>query len=638
VSGALQSRALVVCLGLVLGLSGLSARLIHLQWFDRRESGNKATDSYTRKLPLPAERGLIVDRNEDVLAWNLPVTTVRVDKYHLRDPRIAAYGVAYSQLAGTEEFEIANEYERRRMIMGERFRLLEAVPPHQIVERHFKLAVAVLARHLQQPKAEIRSRIEESSRMDLTLAKDLREDLADGLEDAVRENYIQGFRFEKKARRWYSSSGLATHSIGFVDHEGHGQMGVERMLDEHLSGKDGYRILKRDTRGLLLAPNEGKVKPPVAGFNVQLSLDMGLQAMVEEELDAALSLYKSQKAAVILADPKTGDILAIASRPHFDLNVREGVEDASLHYAVQAIYEPGSTFKVVGTSAALDLGLVGLDTNMFCHWKRLDEGAFAVPDHHPYGDLTFRQVLAKSSNIGTYKFSKMVGRPRFVEYVKKYGFTEKTGILTGSEEAGQLCDWSNGMNFSRMTFGYSVSVTPLQVTMAYCALANDGLLMKPRLVTGVIANDGTMVKRFDPEVKNRVLRESTARRMREALSLVVSDYGTARRAKVPGFKVAGKTGTAKKFSPAGGYYNDRYVCSFAGMLPAEDPAFVCVVVIDDPNIDDPETEEFERPGGGTVGAPVFARISARAASYMNLTPTEPIEGEDGEILAASESE
>lgn len=633
-SGSLQSRALVVCLGLVLGLSGLSARLIHLQWFDRRESVRKASQSHTRKLPLPAERGLIVDRNEDVLAWNLPVTTVKVDKKHLSDPRVVAFGVAYSQLAGKPEFEEATAHDRRRMVMGERYRLLESVPPHQIVERHFKLAVAVLSRHLRIPKAEIRARIEGSSLMDLTLAKDLREDLADDLEEAVRQNYLQGFRFEKSSRRWYSSSKLATHSIGFVDHEGKGQMGVERVLNQYLSGKDGYRILKRDPRGLLLAPNEGKVKPPIAGFNVQLSLDMGLQSIVEEELDAALVEYKSEKAAIIFADPKTGDILAMASRPHFDLNVREGVEDASFHFAVQAIYEPGSTFKVVGTSAALDMGLANLDTTIFCHWGNLREGRFSVPDHHPYGDLTFRQVLAKSSNIGTYKLSKMVTPPRFVDYAKGFGFSQKTGIVSGAEESGLFADWGNAVNFSRMAFGYGVSVTPLQVTMAYCALANGGELMKPRLVTGVIANDGTLVERFDPEVRGRAVKESTARRMREALTTVVSPKGTARRAAVPGFKVAGKTGTAKKFNPAGGYYDNRYVCSFAGMLPAENPAFVCVVVIDDPNIDDPETEEFERPGGGSVAAPVFAKIAARAAAHLSLAPTEPIE--EGETLAGTE--
>lgn len=618
-----------MCFGLVLGLSGLSARLIHLQWFDRQESVQKAARSYTRKLPLPAERGLIVDRNEDVVAWNLPVTTVRVDKYHLRDPNIAALGVAYGRLAGAADFEEATVAKRRRMIMVERRRLLESMPPHEIVDRHFRHAVAVVARHLRIPKAELHARIEDSSLMDVSIAKDLREDVADELERAVRANYVQGFRFEKSSRRWYSSSKLATHTIGFVDHEGQGQCGIERSLNDYLRGKDGYRILKRDPRGLLLAPNEGKLKPPIAGFNVQVSLDLGLQSILEEEIDDALALYKSEQAAVILIDPKTGDILGMVSRPHFDLNVREGVVDSSFHYAVQAIYEPGSTFKVVGTAAAMDLGLANPGTQVFCHHGRLDEGAFSVPDHHPYGWLSFEQVLAKSSNIGTYMLSKQVGRARFVDYVKRFGFTRKSGVMLASEEAGLLCDWKNGMNFSRMSFGYSVSVTPMQVAMAYSALANGGELMKPRLVKGVIANDGTVVESYEPESAGRVLKESTARRMRQALATVVSKKGTASRAAVPGFKVAGKTGTARKNKPGGGYYSDRYVVSFAGMLPAENPEFVCVVVIDDPR-----TTDVKR-GGGTIAAPVFAKIAGRAASYWNLTPTEPLEESQQEVLAAA---
>lgn len=624
-----ESRALIVCLGLVLGLSCLSARLIHLQWFDRKETQAKATKIYERELRLPAERGLIVDRNEDVLAWNLPVTSIKVDKYHLKDPKTAAFGVAYARLSGQAEFEEAEAPKRRRMIFSERSYLLDTMRPQDIVDSHFKHAVAVMSRHLRMPKAELREKIEGSSLMDITLAKDLREDVAGDLEQAVRDNYVQGFRFEKNARRWYPASKLATHTVGFVNHDGIGQCGVEKSVEKYLQGKDGYRILKRDPRGLLLAPNEGKLKPPRAGLSVQVTLDMGLQMIVEEELDAALNLYQAEKGSIILIEPKTGDVLAIASRPHFDLNLKEGIAEGSFNYAVQAIYEPGSTFKVVATSAALDLGLVNPRTPIFCHHAHLQEKGFVVKDHHPYGMLTFEQILAKSSNIGAFKLAKQVGVRRFVKSLKDFGFTQRSGISLASESRGMLADPGNDVNFSTMSYGYGVSVTPIQVAMAYSAVANGGVLMKPRLVKSVIANDGTIMEQFDPEVRGRVMKKSTSRLMRHALATVIDPKGTARRGKVPGFKGAGKTGTARKVKKTGGYYEDRYVVSFAGMLPVKDPAFVCVVVIDDP-----QTTDVPR-GGGTIAAPVFAKVAGRAASYWNLTPTEPIEESEGKILAAS---
>ncbi len=401
-------------------------------------------------------------------------------------------------------------------------------------------------------------------------------------------------------------------------------------MNRYLTGKDGYRILKRDPRGFLLAANMGKLKPPIAGFHVQLTLDLGMQAIVEEELDAALVEYKSERAAVLLVEPKTGEVLAIASRPAFDLNVRENVADTSFNFAIQAIYEPGSTIKVVATTAALDLGLVNPATQVFCHHGRLGEGRFAVPDHHPYGWLSFEEVLMKSSNIGTYKLAKQVGPNNYVDYLKRFGFTSKSGISMSGEEAGTMVDPSNAVNFSRMSYGYGVSVTPLQMTMAYAAIANGGNLMKPRIVKSVIANDGTVVEEFGPEVRGRVMSERSSAQMRHALTTVISKKGTAKRAAVPGFLGAGKTGTVEKNRVgARGYDHDHYVVSFVGMLPADDPAFVCVVVIDDPL-----TNEVKRYGG-TIAAPVYAKIATRVAAHMGLTPTEPIEGEE-DVLAATD--
>lgn len=631
---SIQRRAIVICLVLVAGFSALSVRLIHLQWLDRSDWEKRAARSYTRKMVLQASRGVIVDANEEIIARDFPITSIVVDMYHVRDAKVAALGVAYSELVKEPGWASASRDEQRKMLMMRRHRLLDSPDTQELVRRHLDHLVGVMASPLRMPAEELRKKFV-TKRSEFVLESGLREDIADPLEDLVRENRIQGLRFQKGSRRWYASPELACHVIGYVNHKAIGQCGVERSMAEYLAGKDGYRVTKSDPRGLLLAPNQGELRPPKAGLHVQVTVDLGLQSIVEEELDAGLVEYMATKGAVILLDPKTGDILAMASRPSYDLNVRDNMDEASFNYALQAIYEPGSTLKIVGTAAALDLGLVNPGTQVFCHNGILFEGRNRIPDHHPYGWLSFEEVLMKSSNIGTYKLSKQVGREDWTKYLKGFGFTEKSGVLLRGEQAGLLADTSNAVNFSRMSYGYGVAVTPLQVAMAYGAIANGGNLMKPRLVKAVIANNGMVVKEFEPEVRGRVLREVTASRMRKALAKVVSKKGTASRAEVLGFPAAGKTGTAYKIRDDGrGYYDGRYVVSFAGMLPAEDPAFVCVVVIDDP-----QTTEVKRYGG-TIAAPVFAKIAARTAAYMNLIPTEPIDGEETakEQLAARAGE
>jgi cell division protein FtsI/penicillin-binding protein 2 len=352
---------------------------------------------------------------------------------------------------------------------------------------------------------------------------------------------------------------------------------------------------------------------------VQLTVDIGLQAIVEEEMDACLAEFKSERGAVVMMDPKTGEILAMASRPHFDLNRREKIAENGFNFAIQAIYEPGSTFKITSTSGVLNERLATPFTSVFCHNGNYVEGKIQVPDHHPYGNLTLEGVLIKSSNIGAYKFAKQLGPKRFYEYAHAYGFGQKTGILLNDESSGIARNTGNAVDFSRASYGYALNVTPLQMACAYSVIAGEGKLLKPKIVKSLVANDGTVVETFPAEVVREVITPATAKKMREALQKVTEPGGTATLAAVPGYKVAGKTGTAKRHNPNGrGYLANSYTVSFAGMLPAQDPAFVCIVVIDDPR-----TDKVSRYGG-TIAAPAFGRIAARAAAYLNLPPTEPV--------------
>lgn len=630
-SSSFQTRCLILCSILVIGLSVLSGRLVQIQLVDRHRYAESSRKAFHRVEKLPALRGMIVDRREEPLAKSIPVSTVFVDKNHLLDPKLASYGLAYQEASAEPGWNELDPATQRKRINGLRGEILARDTTEAIVQKHLAYAVGVLARPLGMRHEELRAKIESSKGKWVPIAKDLPEDVADNLRDAVDGHWIQGFEFQNSIKRWYTAPNLATHLIGFTgeventNDQGKtetrvlGRFGVESTMEAFLAGRDGWREHCRDARGLVVPGNSASLLPPRAGLNVQLTIDMGLQAIVEEEMDANLEEFKSGCGAVILMDPQNGEILAMASRPAFDLNHKEEVATKGFNFAIQAIYEPGSTFKIVATSGVLNEGLATPFTTVFCNNGHFVEGNIDVPDHHPYGDLTLEGVLIKSSNIGAYKFARQLGPKRFFDYAHSFGFGRKTGVLLSGESTGIARNTNNAVDFSRDAYGYALNVTPLQMACAYSAIANDGKLLKPKIIKSLVANDGTVVETYPTEVVSQVIKPETARKMRAALQKVTETGGTATLGAVPGYKVAGKTGTAKRISPGGhGYSANSYVVSFVGMLPAQNPAFVCVVVIDDPR-----TDKVARYGG-TIAAPAFGRIAARAAAYMNLPATEPI--------------
>jgi cell division protein FtsI/penicillin-binding protein 2 len=621
----------LLCSILVIGLSVLSGRLVQIQLVDRQRYAENSRKAFHRVEKLPAIRGMIVDRREEPLAKSIPVSTVYIDKNHLSDPKLASYGLAYQQASSEAGWSELDATAQRRRINGLRGEILASETAENIERKHLAYAVGILARPLGMRREELRERIETSKGKWVPIAKDLPEDVADNLREAVDKNWIQGFEFQNSIKRWYTAPNLASHLIGFTgeventNDEGKtetkvvGRFGVESTMEEYLAGRDGWREHLRDARGLVIPGNSSSLMPPRAGLNVQLTIDMGLQAIVEEEMDVCLKEFESVRGAVVLMDPKTGEVLAMASRPSFDLNHKEDVATNGFNFAIQAIYEPGSTFKIVSTGAAINEGLATPFTSVFCHNGMYSEGKIQVPDHHPYGSLTLEGVLIKSSNIGAYKFARQLGPKRFFEYSSNWGFGKKTGIQLSGESSGIARNTGNAVDFSRASYGYALNVTPLQMACAYSAIGGDGRLLKPKIIKSLVANDGTVVETFPTEVVSQVLKPETARKMRDALAKVTETGGTATLAAVPGYKVAGKTGTAKRHNPNGrGYLANSYTVSFAGMLPAHDPKFVGIVVIDDPR-----TNKVSRYGG-TIAAPAFGRIAARAAAYLNLPPTEPV--------------
>ncbi len=597
---------------------------------DRQHYAENSRKAYHRIEKLPAIRGMIVDRHEEPLAKSIPVSSVFVDKNHLMDPKIASYGLAYQEASSEPGWSELDATKQRRRINVLRGDLLAKESAEVLVQKHLAYAVGILARPLGMRKEELFDKIENSKATWLPVAKDLPQDVADHLRDEIDTHCIQGFEFENSIKRWYTASKMATHLIGFTgevekkDDEGKphtrvlGLFGVESSMEDFLAGRDGSREHFRDARGLVVPGNSGSLKPPRAGLNVKLTIDMGIQAIVEEELDAGLTEVQAKKGAVILMDPKTGEVLAMASRPQFDSNLKENVAENGFNYAIQTIYEPGSTIKIVAAAGALNEGLVTPQTSIFCHNGFNQGKGFTVRDDHPAGSLSVEGVLQKSNNNGAYSLGRQLGAKRFYDYLHNFGFGKKTGIQLSGESSGTARNTGNEADFSRACFGYATNVTPLQLACAYSAIASDGNLRKPHIVKSLIANDGTIVEDYQPEVVHEVLKPKAAAQMRAALQKVVMPGGTATRAAVDGFLVAAKTGTVQLHNPHGGYYADRMITSLAGMMPALDPAFVCVVVIEDPRIPGVKHQ------GGLIAAPIFSKIATRVASHMNLQPTEPL--------------
>lgn len=622
---AFHRRCLFLCLVFVTGLSGLSARLIYLQVVRADDYAKKSDRVSIRKEVIKASRGCIVDANNQLVARNIPRARLALDKKLLCDIGPATLSLANKELRESADWAQWDQSTRNRKIKARAAKIKNEMPAEAIIEKHIAHVINTFARPLGLPPHELRQRmkLDRENQKYVVIKPDLAEEDAENLKKLTREySILHSFIFEELQKRWYVMPGMAAHIIGFGDHTGAGKSGIEKQMDLYMAGKDGYVVNYRDKFELLAVAKPQEIRPPIHGLNVQLTLDMGLQAILEEELDAGLKEFSAAKGTIVLMDPNTGSVLAMASRPSYNLNTRENIAENGFDFASQAIYEPGSTFKIIATAGALDQGLVEPSTQVFCHYANYRLGSVRVPDHHPYGMLSVEQVLAKSSNIGAYKIALQLGPAKFFNYLKAFGFGAKTNILMSGESAGVVRNTGNPTDFSRVAYGYAVSVTPLQVACAYSAIANGGKLMEPQLLKSIMANNGTIIKRYQPKQVRRVIKESTALQMRRALATVVDIKGTAKRAKVEGYNVAGKTGTTVKINPDGGYLHGRYTVSFAGMMPAEKPAFVCVVVVDDP-----QTTEVKRYGG-TIAAPIFAKVATRVAARMGLEPTEPMEPKD----------
>jgi cell division protein FtsI/penicillin-binding protein 2 len=567
-----QARAVTVCFGLVGLFSVYSFRLIDLQIVQHEKFTTLAAEKHNHKQIVYARRGIIRDSHNEPLAENIPVKTVVADASHIRDPVAVA---------------------------------------------------ATIADQLEMDPRDIAAKLSQSGKgsKHIVLKAEIPEQTAEKIKESLRVANLRGIYFDQDFVRVYPNGQMLSQVIGFVDHDHKGTMGIERTMQDFLQGTDGFRYIETDRTGKELVPYRGQESAARDGCDVKLTIDLSLQNILETELDAACAEFKPKDATAVMMRPQTGEILAMVSRPTFDPNKPgEAVADQEKNRSIVDMVEPGSTFKIVTTSAVLEEKLVTPDTTVFCENGHFQYAGRVLRDAHPMGVLTVHQVLMKSSNIGVAKLALQLGETKLYEYIRRYGFGEKTGITLSGEISGLVNPphrWSK-LDITRIPMGQSVAVTPVQMITAMSSIANGGKRMKPMIVSEIRDPTGRLVASFTPETVRDVISRETALKVVSALKDVVSKQGTAQKAGVPGFRVAGKTGTAQKVDPRGGYMAGRYVTSFVGFMPADDPKFTLLVLLDDPTMK--QGEAF----GGTVAAPVFTRIAEKTARYLDLRPTEQI--------------
>lgn len=452
--------------------------------------------------------------------------------------------------------------------------------------------------------------------------------LAKGLDEktyeAVRELGIKGVYGNRKYSRAYPGGQLAAHVLGYINHEETPVTGAERFFDYYLRGQDGWRETERDGHRRELARFRDRQVDPTNGLNVVLSINQMIQHIVENEVSCLADEYAPESISVIVSEPSTGAVLAMANYPTYDpnefYNVQKYPVEAQRNRALTDLIEPGSTFKIVPASAVLNEGVVEPFDVFPTRFERVSYKGRSLKlpgDHHAYDELSMYDIVVKSSNRGAAYLGLILGEQRLHEYAKAFGFGEKTGCDLGGEVSGTLhsVDSWDGLTITRLPMGHAVSATPMQVHVAMSVIANKGVLMEPLIAKSVIDSKGDEIVSFSPKAKRRVISVEAAETVAEMLVDVVSLDGTARRAVIENYSVAGKTGTTQKIID-GRYSRQHHVASFSGFFPANAPELVITVVVDDP--------ELKGIGyGGLVAAPAFRNIAEASIAYLGIRPARP---------------
>jgi cell division protein FtsI/penicillin-binding protein 2 len=537
-------------------------------------------------------RGRIVDRNGEILAMDLAAYHVCADPAY-----ISKYGDLTTVCkALAQEFRLppSELYEKLSDTSRQYVRLKKYVPGHQL-ERFQRVNFGLM----YTP-----------------------EELSNGVETNI---YLRGVMLEEAPIRNYPKGALMAHVVGFANREGVGGAGVEQRMDEFLRGKEGLRVSKKDGRRREIYSTRTVDIDPEDGANVVLTLDQQLQYVVEQTIEKMREEFHAKAVWAIVQHVRTGEILAMASSPTYDLNrFGKAPPEWRRNRAISFNYEPGSTMKAGVIAAALDHGIVKGTDMIDCEKGYWVYGGKALRDSHGEGIIPVADVIKVSSNIGTAKIALLMGNQLVYDSLKAFHFGERLGVGIPGEEGGIFYSpkhWSK-ISITRIGMGHEIGVTALQVLSMMSAIAYNGVQMKPMIIKKVTAPDGTVLQEYKPEELGRPISPAAARKMQTLLSRVTEEGGTGTKARVEGYTVAGKTGTAQKIKPAsegGGYYAKNFTSSFVGFLPVENPEIAIIVVADDPG-------EYTESGrkikyyGGTVCGPAFKEIAEFAVRYLRISP------------------
>ncbi len=618
-------RLLLLTLLLVAAFAGLGYRLVDLQVLEHPELSQEAQNNTHVTYRLEPRRGDILDSKGNLLATSLFVKTVFADPVLIGNRQVEV-ARAVGPLLGMSESELIPKLMPKTRtndagsIVTNRYVVLKRKVGTDVWEKirqtMDKLSFGVNEKHL--PKKE------------QAFYRDLREKAicTDPIDDQLR---------------FYPNTNLASQVLGFVGSvdrtnaagarstETAGRAGIELFMDAKLKGVGGWRVTERDGKHQeVVALREEDVEPH-DGLNVVLTIDSVIQHYVEVALAEAMQKHSPISASGMVIRPRTGEILAMASLPNFNPNNPGVLTDptAEKNRLVIDVAEPGSTYKSVVVSSALNDGIVKLTDQFNCENGRFSYAGRILHDHESYGTLSVENIVAKSSNIGAAKIGILMGEQRLYDHLRDFGFGQRTGIQLPGESKGLLYSvnkWTK-ISIAQIPMGQGVAVTSLQMAMALSAIANKGVLMRPLLISELREQDGTVAVKYAPQSVRRVISEAADHDIIEALKTVVTD-GTAKNAAMTNYTVAGKTGTAQKND--GHKYLDKYYASFIGFFPADNPEILIYVALDEP--------KGSLHQGGQAAAPVFKQIAEKTANYLNIRPDKGVDQSTPDSLSSANAE
>jgi cell division protein FtsI (penicillin-binding protein 3) len=584
----MNSRARII-LGVLLGVYCLIVfRAFHIQVLGVKGIRERGARQYDVRIPLLPKRGVIFDRTGTEFAVSLSTKSIFVQPSKLSSPELAA---------------------------------------------------KILSRRTSRPAAQLRKEFSSDKnflwvkrQMPSSMAEEIVREVREALSREESNGGANGIGTVEEPKRFYPNRELASSVVGFTDLDSAGIEGVELSLDKYLRGENAFLVCERDARGRLIIPADTPIEVNSQGHSVFLTIDRNIQHVAQTELLEAVKKYRARGGVALVMQPRTGEILAMASLPTFNPNSLSAARpEARKNRTITDVIEPGSTFKVLTLAAALELGAIGTRDRIFCENGTYRYAGRTIHDTHKHGYLTVPEVIKFSSNIGMIKVTEKMDPGRYYDMIRAFGFGAKTGVELLGESRGLVPSRDEFSQIRRATvsFGQGIAVTPLQLAYAMASVVNGGKMMKPYLVKEITDPEGRVVYRSEPKVLRRTISPKTSAQMREMLGLVVQEDGTGTQARIKGFLVGGKTGTAQKVEVGTGRYSpDKRIASFVGFLPLHDPEFLVLVVIDEP-----KGEVY----GGVVAAPAFNQIAVKTAYYMGLTPTEPV-GQEPATAAREETE